>query len=164
MLYRPYHPEFRAWVDRAFRLSRSVASASLRLDISFWAAASYMWLGDYGRWAMVLAELETMATSREPLQAICWRYLKAMALNQMGPFDESPLPFVEEGLKLSSESGVVVWAPMLLCEGFHGALDRDDFRKASDFLKQMESMLGRASKVFDLRYHEVAALYHFLIR
>ncbi|MGD0233624.1 MAG: hypothetical protein ABSC55_03695 [Syntrophorhabdales bacterium] len=162
MGYRPYHPEFRAWVDRAFMLSRSVVSASLRLGISLWVAGSYMWLGDYGRWAMVLEELEEMATSREPLQAIEWRFLKAMALNQMGPSDQSLLPLVEEGLKLSSDSGVIVWAPMLLLEGCYGALDRGDFRKASDFLAQMESMLGRAPKILDLRYHGVAALYHFL--
>ena len=85
-----------------------------------------------------------------------------MALNQMGPFDESPLPLVEEGLKMSSESGIVVWAPMFLFEGCYGALDRGDFRKASDFLAQVESMLGRAPKMFGLRYRMVAALYHLL--
>ena len=159
---RPFHPEFRAWIERAVMLSRSLANAPLRLQISLWASGCYMWLGDYGRWAMVVAELEKTAKSRDPLQAIMVRFVKAMALNQMGPFDESPLPLVEEGLKMSSESGIVVWAPMFPFEGCYGAIDRGDFRKASHFLVQVESMLGRAPKIFDLRYCMVAALYHLL--
>ena len=84
-----------------------------------------------------------------------------MALNQMGPFAQSPLPLVEEGLKISSESGVAVWAPMLLFEGCYGALDRGDFPKASEFLAHLESMFGGARTLVGLRYHQVAALYHF---
>ena len=157
---RLHHPEFRAWIDRALTLSRSVANASLRLQICYIAASCYMCLGDYGRWAMVVAEMEEMAKSREPLQAILWRHMKANTLNQMGPFDESPFPFIEEGLKISSESGVIAWVPMLLFEGCQGALDRGDFQKAADFLAQLESMLGRAPKPFVLRYHDAAAFYY----
>jgi DNA-binding SARP family transcriptional activator len=157
---RLHHPEFRTWVDRAVMLSRSVANASLRLQICYIAACCYMCLGDHGPWAMVVAEMEEMAKSREPLQAILWRHMKANTLNQMGPFDESPFPFIEEGLKISSESGVVAWVPMLLFEGCQGALDRGDFRKAADFLVQLESMLGRAPKPFVLRYHDAAAFYY----
>ncbi len=160
LLTRPYHPEFKASIDRAFMLSRSVAGTSLRLEISHWAATCYMWLGDYGRWAIVVAELEKTANSQDPLQAICRRLIKAQALNQMGPFDQSPLPLLEEGLQMSAENGAIVWVPMLLAEGCHVALDRGDFRKASDFLVQMESMLGRAPKLFVQRYHMVSALYH----
>ncbi|MGD0232827.1 MAG: hypothetical protein ABSC19_21170, partial [Syntrophorhabdales bacterium] len=159
---RPYHPEFRAWVDRAITLSRSITSSSLRLQISLSAAGCYMWLGDYGRLAMVVAEMEKTANSRDPLQAILWRFVKAMALNRMGPLEESPLPLVEEGLKMSSENGIVVWVPMLLFEGCYGALDRGDLQKASDFLAQLESMCGGTRTLSDLRYHSVAALYHFL--
>jgi DNA-binding SARP family transcriptional activator len=49
---------------------------------------------------------------------------------------------------------------MLLFEGCQGALDRGDFRKAADFLVQLESMLGRAPKPFVLRYHDAAAFYY----
>ena len=157
---RLHHPEFRAWIDRAVMLSRTVANASLRLQTCYIAASCYMCLGDHGSWAMVAVEMEEMAKSREPLQAILWRHTKANALNQMGPFDQSPLPFVEEGLKISSESGVVAWVPMLLFEGCQGALDRGDFPKASGFLAQLESMLGRAPKPFVLRYHDAAAFYY----
>ena len=163
MTERPYHPEFRAWADRAFMLSRSVASVSLRLQNSLCVAFSYMWLGNYAGWAMVVAGQDKTAKARDPVHAIIWRFIKATALNQMGPFDQSPLPLVEEGLKISSQSGVVVLVPMLLFEGCFGALDRGDFRKASDFLKQLESMLGGTHTIFDLRYHSVAALYHFRI-
>ena len=160
LLDRPYHPEFRAWADRALALSRSVANSSLRLQTSLSAAAPYMWLGDYGRLAMVVAEMEKTANPRDPLQAILWRFAKAMVLNQMGPFDQSPLPLVEEGLKLSSESGVAVWVPMLLFEGCYAALDRGDFPKASEFLAHLESMFGSARTIVGSRYHQVAALYH----
>ena len=161
LLDRPYHPEFKAWVDRGFMLLPSVAGDSLRRLISLSAGASYMWLGDYARWAMVVTEQEKTAKSGDPLQAILWRYAKATTLNQMGPFDESPLPLVEEGLKMSSESGVAVWVPMLLFEGCYGALDRGDFPKASGFLAQLESMFGGARTFVGFRYHQAAALYHF---
>ena len=146
---------------QGFTLSPSIANDSLRLLISLSAGASYMWLGDYARWAMVVTEQEKTAKSRDPLHAIFWRYTKAMTLNQMGPFDQSPLPLVEEGLKMSSESGVAVWVPMLLFEGCYAALDRDDFRKASEFLVQLEPMFGGTRTLVGSRYHQVAALYHF---
>ena len=111
--------------------------------------------------AMVVAEMDKTANSRDPLQAIFWRYIKAMTLNQMGPFDQSPLPLVEEGLKMSSESGVAVWVPMLLFEGCYGALDRGDFPKASGFLAHLEPMFGGTRTMVGFRYHQVAALYHF---
>jgi len=161
LLGRPFHPEFRAWVDRAVMLWRSVANASFRLEIWQWAAACYMWLGDYGHWAMVVAERDKTAKSRDLLQTILWRFGKAEALSQMGPFDQSPLPLIEEGLKMSSESGIFVQVPMLLAEGCYAALDGDDFRKASEFLVQMESMLGGTRTMGNLRYSMVAALYHF---
>ena len=161
LLGRPHHPEFKVWVDKAVMLWRSVANASFRLEIWQWAAACYMWLGDYGHWAMVVAERDKTAKSRDLLQTILWRFGKAEALSQMGPFDESPLPLIEEGLKMSSESGIFVQVPMLLVEGCYAALDRDDFRKASDFLVRLESMFGSARTMSGIRYRMVAALYHF---
>ena len=161
LLDRPYHPEFRAWIGRAFMLLPSIAGDSLRRQILNAVGASSIWLGDYGRLAMVVTDLEKTAKSRDPLQAILWRFAKAMALNQMGPFDQSPLPLVEEGLKMSSESGVAVWVPMLLFEGCYAALDRGDFPKASEFLAHLESMFGGARTIVGSRYHQVAALYHF---
>jgi DNA-binding SARP family transcriptional activator len=161
LLGRPYHPEFKVWVDKAVMLWRSVANASFRLEIWQWAAACYMWLGDYGHWAMVVAERDKTAKSQDLLQTILWRFGKAEALSQMGPFDESPLPLIEEGLKMSSESGIFVQVPMLLVEGCYAALDRDDFRKASDFLVRLESMFGSARTMSGIRYRMVATLYHF---
>ncbi len=148
---RPDRPDLRTWLDKARTLSNPLF------------AVAHMFLGDYGRWAMVTRESEKSAKSGDLFYTICWYYNKASLINETLPLEESALSIVEEGLKLSAESGMLHWVPRLLTTGFYAAIIAGQHQRGLEFLKQLESILGDPPSITHIRYHSAYALYYVLV-
>jgi LuxR family maltose regulon positive regulatory protein len=147
----PDRSDLRTWLDKAHTLFKPLS------------AVAYMFLGDYGNWAMVTEKLEKPAKSGNLFFTICWYHNKASLVNETGPFHESTLSIVEEGLKLSVKSGMLHWVPLLLAEGFYAAVGSGQLLRSLGFLKRLESMLDGPPSLIHIRYHCASALYYILV-
>jgi LuxR family maltose regulon positive regulatory protein len=112
---------------------------------------------------MVTEKLEKPAKSGNLFFTVCWYYNKASLVNETGPFHESTLNTVEEGLRLSAKSGMLHWVPLLLAEGFYAAVRSGQLQRGLGFLKRLESMLDGPPSLIHVRYHCAFALYHILV-
>lgn len=113
---------------------------------------------------MVLNQTERSAQSGALLVSVWWFYFKSYLVIYTGPFDQSPVPFVEEGLRIAATTGLGTEAtPFLLVQAALGAIDRGDLEKASTFLKRMEGILVDLPPVCHAQYHVAAGLYYLRI-
>lgn len=158
--FRPDHPGLMQWMGRTVSLAADVTHPYVRLEAYHYAVLVYVWLGDFTRWAMISEDLERTAKSGGPLFRICALFNRASLMGQAGPDPEAALPIIEEGLRMSAATGIVVWIPLLTGEGVYGALNRGDLKKAGEFLAKLEPM-GDAPQ-YEGHYHGAAALYHLL--
>jgi LuxR family transcriptional regulator, maltose regulon positive regulatory protein len=156
---RPSHPDFITWVERSLSATRREVSGFSAVLAYQGAMACYFWLGEYEHLEELLAETEMSALSNEPGFSAVRLYFKSYLVNYTGPFRESPVPFVEQGLQICEKTGLGSWvASFLLVQGALDAIDRGDLAKAANFVSRMESMLAASPAVFHAQYQQTAAL------
>jgi len=110
----------------------------------------------------MVGEGEKLARAGEPFFTIFWHIYKVGLLNETRPGRESSLALAEEGLRFAKESGFALLALVLNAEGFYSALYEGDSRRASEFLKELESAAVGPTTPIHNRYHACASLFHFL--
>lgn len=154
MLRQMDHPEISAWAERVFMLMQKSHNANFRLQIGYYLAIYYFWIGNFSKMQIVVNSLhkDILSEAASPLLSLFGRATESMYAFISGSIG-SCLRIVSDGLKFAQKTGVHLWDNHLLAHGTLASLSAGDIMTASDLLGKMEPSLPTARKIDFGFYH-----------
>ena len=160
LTYRnPMHPDFHAWAEDAIEIFQHDLDSCLRMEIAFHLACYCHMVGDFARASLIIGQLresEGSLSEASPLSLLGWKATVAFYSWLTGSFEEC-FQAVEEGLKVSQDTGVHHLDYVLLGQGISGSLSSGNLTEAKRLLRKMASSLEKGSLNDRAFYHFVAA-------
>ena len=163
MLRQLHHPEISEWAERVFTLMQKSHDANFRLQIGYYLAIYYFWIGNFAKMHIVVNSLhkDIQSEAASPLLSLFGRATESMYAFISGSIG-SCLRIVSDGLKFAQKTGVHIWDNHLLAHGTLASLSAGDIETASDLLGKMETTLSTARKV-DFSYYHFLSSWKFLL-
>ncbi len=163
MMRQMHHPEISAWAERVFSIVKKSHNQNFRLQIRYYPAIYYFWIGDFVKMHIVINALhkDTESEAVSPLLSIFGMATEALYDFVAGSTD-SCLRVVSEGLKLAHKTGVHIWDTHLCGHGTFAALSAGDITTASDLIKKIEPALSTARKI-DVGYYHILSSWKLLL-
>ncbi len=161
-LRQPDHPKIETWTERVASLSQKTPDINVKALAVHALFFRYLLSGELSKAETVLDACRDLGRSPNvtPLFSISFKDLDAFYCWLTASFEENRRA-VEEGLDLSSATGVRLLDVFLLGHGAAGALSSGDWAGAKVFLKEMASYLPRVgswAKAFHYTLSAWAAL------
>ena len=163
MMRQMHHPEISEWAERVFSIVKKSHDPNFRLQIGYYPAIYYFWIGDFVKMHIVISALhkDTESEAASPLLSIFGMATEALYDFVAGSTD-SCLRIVSEGLKLAQKTGVHIWDTHLCGHGTFAALSAGDITTASDLMGKIEPALSTARKI-DIGYYHLLSSWKFLL-
>lgn len=163
LLFRnPMHPDFYRWAERALQIFQKDPEAGLNVEVVFFLVFYCHLTGEFARASILIQTLRESTRSllkAPPLSLLGWKAAEAFHYWLTGSQDVA-LEAVNEGLRVSRETGVHHLDYILLGQGISGALSAGDMVTARVFLREMSSVLnteGRGTQNDKCFYHYLVA-------
>ena len=158
MLRQMDHPEISEWAERVCTLVQKSHDANFRLQIGYYPAIYYFWIGDFVKMHIVInalhKDIESEAAS--PLLSIFGMATEAL-YDFISGSTASCLRIVSDALKLAQKTGVHIWDTHLRGHGTFAALSVGDIITASDLMGKIEPALSTARKIDVGYYHSLSS-------
>jgi LuxR family maltose regulon positive regulatory protein len=155
LLYRqPQHPGFETWAERALSLSESSSFTDLRMQILSRLSLYRFHINDFGKARVALESLQklTQSSAATPLTQIVSKNAEAAYYRFTG-LHEKCVKATNEGLEISSKTGVKVLDRLLLNHGISSALNVNDDMSAGKLLEKMALSLEVSNPWYTAMYH-----------
>jgi len=158
MLRQMHHQEIEEWAEWTFSLSQKYQDVNLRLQIHYYLACYYMWVGNFTKAGILVSSFhkDVQSGKATPLAMLVGGFMEVMYEWLTGSTD-SCLRIVSDGLKLACETGVHLWDGFFLSHGTCAALSSGDIETATKLLRELESGLVRARKIDKAFFHFLMA-------
>ena len=155
---QPHHPDLEAWVERAYRVSRSSRDVNLRMSVEPLVAVSIMWAGHYPKaWAVIEGMQQMLETANvSPFQLTKLRTVEAMYFMLTGQGDAC-VAAAQAGLEIENAAGHRVLSAQLLAYGAGGALSAGKLDVAEKLLQQIAEHSARWPRFDRCLYHLFSA-------
>ncbi len=161
---RPWHPNIRAWADRARSLSQNHPDPNLRVQACIAVSTYNYFMGEEAQGVLPAREGRRIARGDgvSPLTILGMKFIE-IVLHWLTSSTESSSKLISEGLAVAEKSGVHVYDSMLYSYAVYDFLTRGDLAGAGELLRKMESMLGPDQRCALGHYHYVLAWYYYLL-
>lgn len=163
MLRQMDHPEISEWAERVCTLVKKSHDANFRLQIGYYPAIYYYWIGDFVKMHIVVntlhKDIESEAAS--PLLSIFGMAVEALYAFVSGSID-SCLRIVSDAMKIAQKTGVHIWDTHVLGHGTFAALSAGDIRTASDLIGKIEPAMPTSKKI-DVGYYHLLSTWKSLL-
>lgn len=153
---QPQHPQLRAWEDRLEALIFGIEDPDQRIMIGARLAQYCTMTGEFAKGERLLNSLRSSvkAQTTSPLSLVTWWFVKAI-YGWLYAVPGKCAECVEQGLRISRETGVHVCDYLLLSQRVYGSLTEGNTGEAQKDLDRM------ADRLVESRFLD-AALYHYL--
>ncbi|KKU19160.1 MAG: ATP dependent transcriptional activator, partial [Candidatus Saccharibacteria bacterium GW2011_GWA2_46_10] len=160
LIYRnPMHPDFHAWAEEAIEIFSHDRDSCLRMEVAFHLVCYCHMTGNLAKASIIIGQLRESAgyfSEAAPLSLLGWKATEAFYSWLTGSFEKC-IKAVEEGLKVSNETGVHHLDYVLLGQGISGFLSSGNLTEAKRLLKKMASSLERGGRNDRCFYHYIAS-------
>jgi len=143
VMRQPHHPDLAQWVERAYRASRVLPDAGLRMSVEPRVAISILWAGHYPKTREAIDAMQPLVASAD-VSAFARTMLKlvdAMYFMHTANLDAC-LAAVSEGREIERAAGAHVHTGQLLAYAAGGALMVGDLEKAGAYLAEIAELPG----------------------
>lgn len=158
---RPDHPNFDYWEQRAKNLVLSDLNIRHKIIIANQLVLYYSFVGSLAESSIIIEALEPEISRSEidPLCLAVWRSMEGV-VHWIHLKPKLCLESIEDGLRISAESGVHLWDFMLQSQGMYGALTLNDTGKSTALLESMTKSLQPSRRLDAAHYHYIAAFHN----
>lgn len=158
LVRRPQDPNIRQWSRRALALARSLGDEMLITRAFGYSIGLSNILGDYADTFTLFEEMDRTVTPGTGPFDTGNEVNRAVLYNQSRDGADLALAAVNKGLKISEDTGICFWVPMLLAQGAFACFNKGEQREAGRFIDRMKDHLKGAPILVGCQYYQMAAL------
>lgn len=155
---RPQDLNVKRWSRRALALARSLGNDILIARALGYSIGLSIILGDYSETFTLLEEVDRTPTQTTDPFDTGIELNRALLYNQSLSGAELALAAVNKGLKMSEDTGIYFWAPMLLAQGAFACFNKGEPREAGRFIDRIKDYLKGAPILVACQYYQMSAL------